>query len=134
MKMTTRLVAAAVLVLVAMSVVACSPGMQDYTYLAAEQYPAKAKDAHIDVYVFESADDRSKITKEFTILATFTFRSQGDLTGATEKAEKKAREIGGDAVTLGPPRAMGWGTKSEPDAVMPEIDNTMRVAVLKYKS
>ena len=108
--------------------------MQDYVYLAAEQYPAKDKDAPIDVYVFESADDRSKITKQFSILATFTFRSQGDLTGATEKAEKKAREIGGDAVVLGPPRAMGWGTTSEPDAVMPEIDNTMKVVVLKYKT
>ena len=134
MKSTTRWLAVAVAVAASVSFVACAPGMQDYVYLAAEQYPAKDKDAPIDVYVFESADDRSKITKQFTILASFTFRSQGDLTGATEKAEKKAREIGGDAVILGPPQAMGWGTKAEPDAVMQEQDNTMKVVVLKYRS
>ncbi len=108
----------------------CSPGMQNFVYLADSKFPPREQDAKIDVFHVEGNNYivNAKIERPFEVLARFDLQSMGEFSEkADNTAIRKAREMGGDAVVIGVPRL----TAAERSRMV-EQRNTISVFVLRY--
>lgn len=100
-----HILACLILVLVEVAAAGCGPTLENFSYVAPERYPPKPDTAFIEVHHASPnlTDIRDlDIPRSYNVIATFVVEEGLISSALTEKARKKARQLGGDAIIVQP--------------------------------